>query len=240
MNFLRDALLVAAGDPNHQPTLPACSLSAPPLRFLWAEWLRKELLVPVAHRHVVLTIPRLLRELFRRRRELLTHFAQAGGDALSKLLRGCGGEEARPGFLVSVATAGTSCTGTRTRTSSRLTAHWVPMDASIPRARPFPRPGHSRALIRLARFGRVVQPQVREPLETAVDGNECRLVVESQSRKVGVVHLATSKLQLQAEAGEDVVVLEAGRDPDRRRLISQGREKSERIFRSSRCLPKRR
>jgi hypothetical protein len=33
--------------------------------------LREDLLLPVAHRHVVLTIPRLLRPLFRRRRERL-------------------------------------------------------------------------------------------------------------------------------------------------------------------------
>jgi hypothetical protein len=41
-------------------------------QLLWAEWLGKEVLAPVSHRHVVLTIPRLLRPLFRRRRELLT------------------------------------------------------------------------------------------------------------------------------------------------------------------------
>jgi len=35
---------------------------------LWAEWVRGELLEAVAHRHVVFTIPRLLRPLFRRRR----------------------------------------------------------------------------------------------------------------------------------------------------------------------------
>jgi hypothetical protein len=34
-------------------------------QLLWAEWLREELLLPMAHRHVVLTIPRLLRPLLR-------------------------------------------------------------------------------------------------------------------------------------------------------------------------------
>ena len=29
-------------------------------QLLWAEWLREELLAPVPHRHVVLTIPRVL------------------------------------------------------------------------------------------------------------------------------------------------------------------------------------
>src|SRR2546422_5426133 len=38
-------------------------------------------LSPAAHRHVVLTIPRLLRPLFRRRRELLTELAGAGAEA---------------------------------------------------------------------------------------------------------------------------------------------------------------
>jgi hypothetical protein len=32
-------------------------------QLLWAEWLREQLLVPVPHRHVVLTMPRLLRPL---------------------------------------------------------------------------------------------------------------------------------------------------------------------------------
>jgi hypothetical protein len=41
-------------------------------QILWAEWLCEEVLAKTAHRHVVLTIPRLLRPLFRRRRELLT------------------------------------------------------------------------------------------------------------------------------------------------------------------------
>jgi hypothetical protein len=49
---------------------------------LWAEWLRQELLAPVAHRHVVSTIPRLLRPLFRRRRELLIELGHAASEAL--------------------------------------------------------------------------------------------------------------------------------------------------------------
>jgi len=52
-------------------------------QLLWAEWLREEALLPVAHRHVVLTIPRLLRPLFRRRRELLGELARAGAEAVS-------------------------------------------------------------------------------------------------------------------------------------------------------------
>jgi Transposase zinc-binding domain/Putative transposase len=76
-------------------------------QLLWAEWLREELLLPVAHRHVVLTIPRLLRPLFRRRRELLGELARAGAEAVKELVRHASGEgDARPGVVVSVATAG--------------------------------------------------------------------------------------------------------------------------------------
>ena len=56
-------------------------------QLLWAEWLREDVLLPVAHRHVVLTIPRLLRPLFRRRRELLGELARAGAEAVKELVR---------------------------------------------------------------------------------------------------------------------------------------------------------
>jgi hypothetical protein len=73
---------------------------------LWAEWLREELLAPVAHRHVVLTVPRLLRPLFRRRRELLVELARAAAEASVELLRRATGEDLRSGLVVSLATAG--------------------------------------------------------------------------------------------------------------------------------------
>ena len=75
-------------------------------QLLWAEWLRDELLAPVAHRHVVLTIPRLLRPVFRRRRDLLTELARAGAEATSELVRREAGQDARPGLVISLATAG--------------------------------------------------------------------------------------------------------------------------------------
>lgn len=60
-------------------------------QLLWAEWLREDVLAPVAHRHIVLTIPRPLRPLFRRRRELLTELARAGAEAVQELVRlACG------------------------------------------------------------------------------------------------------------------------------------------------------
>jgi hypothetical protein len=70
-------------------------------------WLREDVLLGVAHRHVVLTIPRLLRPLFRRRRELLGELARAGAEAVKELVRqDSGGGDARPGIVVSIATAG--------------------------------------------------------------------------------------------------------------------------------------
>ncbi|HYN05564.1 MAG TPA: transposase zinc-binding domain-containing protein [Vicinamibacteria bacterium] len=75
-------------------------------QLLWAEWLREELLARVPHRHVVLTIPRLLRPLLRRRRDLLTELARAGAEATVELVRRGAGRDLRPGLVVSVATAG--------------------------------------------------------------------------------------------------------------------------------------
>jgi len=64
-------------------------------QLLWAEWLQKEVLEPVPHRHVVLTMPRRLRGVFRRRRERVL--------GRWRLSRGCGtirddGEKGRRGI----------------------------------------------------------------------------------------------------------------------------------------------
>jgi hypothetical protein len=75
-------------------------------QILWAEWLCEEVLAKVAHRHLVLTIPRLLRPLLRRRRELLTELGRAAAEAVSEFVRRGVGGEARPGIVVSIATAG--------------------------------------------------------------------------------------------------------------------------------------
>ena len=68
--------------------MPSCSRRT----LLWTEWLRDEVLLDVAHRHVVLTIPRLLRPLFRRRRELLGELARAGAEAVKELVPHASGE----------------------------------------------------------------------------------------------------------------------------------------------------
>lgn len=83
--------------------LPFCEKKK---QLLWAGWLREQVLSPAAHRHVVLTIARLLRPLFRRHRELLTELAGAGAEAVQELFRFACGREARPGIVVSIATAG--------------------------------------------------------------------------------------------------------------------------------------
>jgi hypothetical protein len=73
-------------------------------QLLWAEWLRKQVLAPVAHRHVVLTI----------RACCVPCSAAAAScsrswlarEALQQLVRLTCGSHARPGIVVSVATAG--------------------------------------------------------------------------------------------------------------------------------------
>jgi hypothetical protein len=68
-------------------------------QLLWAEWLCEEVLAKTAHRHVVLTIARLLRPLFRRRRELLTDLGRAAAEAVSELVRRGLGDDVRPGVV---------------------------------------------------------------------------------------------------------------------------------------------
>jgi hypothetical protein len=62
-------------------------------------------LARTAHRHVVLTIPRLLRPLLHRR-ELLTELGRAAAEAVNELVRSRLGTDTRPGIAVSIATAG--------------------------------------------------------------------------------------------------------------------------------------
>src|SRR3990172_9612073 len=78
-------------------------------QLLWAEWLQREVLEPVRHRHVVLTMPRLLRGIFRKRRELLLDISQCGASALAEYMRTRAGADIRPGIVVSIATSGTFC-----------------------------------------------------------------------------------------------------------------------------------
>ncbi len=73
---------------------------------LWAEWLQQEVLEPVPHRHVVMTMPRLLRPTFRKRRELLLDLSQCSAEALAEYVRTQLGVDVRPGLAVSIASSG--------------------------------------------------------------------------------------------------------------------------------------
>jgi hypothetical protein len=75
-------------------------------QILWAEWLQEKVLAGVPHRHVVFTMPRLLRGIFRKRRELLLDLAQCCAEALSEYMRRELGSGTRPGIVVSIATSG--------------------------------------------------------------------------------------------------------------------------------------
>ena len=79
----RGSLLVAFSC-HGRSFCPSCERKK---QLLWAEWLRDDLLASVPHRHMVLTIPRLLRPLLRRRRDLLTELARAGAEATVELVR---------------------------------------------------------------------------------------------------------------------------------------------------------
>jgi hypothetical protein len=64
------------------------------------------LLAAVSHRHVVFTIPRLLRPLFRRRRELLIELAHAAAAAIFTLMQESLGGGVQPGLVARLASAG--------------------------------------------------------------------------------------------------------------------------------------
>jgi hypothetical protein len=58
------------------------------------------------HRHVVFAMPRLLRGIFRKRRELLLDLAQCCAEALSEYMRTEIGSGTRTGIMGSIATSG--------------------------------------------------------------------------------------------------------------------------------------
>ena len=68
--------------------------------------MQREVLESVPHRHVVLTMPRLLRGIFRKRRELLLDLSQCAAEALAEYMRIRVGPDTRPGIVVSIATSG--------------------------------------------------------------------------------------------------------------------------------------
>jgi hypothetical protein len=73
---------------------------------LWAEWLQKEVLASVPHRHVVVTMPCLLRGIFREWREILLDISQCAAQSLTEYMKRQVGANTRPGTVVSIATSG--------------------------------------------------------------------------------------------------------------------------------------
>ncbi len=77
---------------------------------LFAERLREQIVAPVAHRHVVFTIPRVLRGLFERERALLGLLARTAYETLRRVLQAAGAAEgapqAVPGVVASIQTFG--------------------------------------------------------------------------------------------------------------------------------------
>jgi hypothetical protein len=63
-------------------------------QLLWAEWLEKEVLAAVPHRHVVLTMLRLLRGIFRKRPDLLLDLSQCAAEAIAEYVRSGAAAEA--------------------------------------------------------------------------------------------------------------------------------------------------
>ncbi len=76
----------------------------------FAERLRQQIVAPVAHRHVVFTIPRVLRGLFERERALLGLLARAAYETLRRVLAAAGAVDgashAVPGVVASIQTFG--------------------------------------------------------------------------------------------------------------------------------------
>ena len=76
---------------------------------LLAEKLRQDVLAPVAHRHVVFTIPKVLRPTFFRERRLLGLLPRCAFRALSGCLRAAlGRTDGVPGFVASIQTFGSA------------------------------------------------------------------------------------------------------------------------------------
>ena len=73
----------------------------------WVEWLFKEVLFNVRHRHWVFTVPQCLRWVFKKDRKMLGVLASTAANFLKRCLQiSCGQEEAMPGIVVSIQTAG--------------------------------------------------------------------------------------------------------------------------------------
>jgi hypothetical protein len=73
----------------------------------WVEWLDKEVLMKTSHRHWTMTIPKIIRWCFRKKRSLLTKLASLAANTLRDAMRAhCPNQKAQPGIISVVSTAG--------------------------------------------------------------------------------------------------------------------------------------
>ena len=72
----------------------------------WARWLVEELVLPVPHRHVVLTLPKIIRPYFKFDRSLLTDLGRWVNEALCEIMAPLADEPVRPGCVAVLQLAG--------------------------------------------------------------------------------------------------------------------------------------
>ena len=82
---------------------PSCSAKR---ALLWAELVQEKVLKPVGHRHVVFTLPKMLRPYFKFHRDLLPILCHAAWDALREFFEASLSKGALPGAILTINTAG--------------------------------------------------------------------------------------------------------------------------------------
>ena len=72
----------------------------------WGEWMREELLLDLPHRHVVFTVPRMLRIFFKYNRRLLGELCRLALRSLTRYFEVLTSSELRPGVIAAIQTFG--------------------------------------------------------------------------------------------------------------------------------------
>jgi ribosomal protein S27E len=70
----------------------------------WGEWMREELLLDVAHRQVVFTVPKMLRIFFKYNRKLLGDLCRCAVKTLTVYFKAVSDEDLVPGIIASIQT----------------------------------------------------------------------------------------------------------------------------------------
>jgi hypothetical protein len=84
----------------------------------WCEWVRETLLLDVPHRHVVFTIPKMLRVFFKFKRRLLGDLCRCAERALLLYFQAVAGTALEPGIIAAIQTFGD-------RINSRIIRLWT-------------------------------------------------------------------------------------------------------------------